>query len=66
MAVTKEEERHLLEASVFMDQNECQTVIPAAREIQGKTDQEILDQLTRGGKAFGEAAKEKFSRRGEW
>lgn len=66
MAVTKEEERHLLEASVFMDQNECQTVIPAAREIQGKTDQEILDQLSSGGKAFGEAAKEKFSRRGEW
>ena len=31
LAITAEEEKHLLEASIFMDQNECNTVIPAAR-----------------------------------
>ena len=66
LAVTREEEHRLLEASVFMDQNECQTVIPAARAIQGKSDAEILDQLGNASKAFGEAAREKFSRSGEW
>lgn len=66
MAINKEEESRLLEAAVFMDQNECQTVIPAAREIQGKSNDEILDQLSSAGKAFGAAAKQKFSRDGEW
>ena len=66
MAINKDEEAHLLEAAVFMDQNECQTVIPAARAIQGKTDKEILEQLSEASKNFGDAAAEKFSRRGEW
>ncbi len=66
MAITAEEEAQLLEAAVFMDQNECQTVIPAARNIQGKSDAEILDQLSTAGQAFGAAAKKKFARDGEW
>ena len=66
MAVNKDEEKHLLEAAVFMDQNECQTVIPAARNIQGKTDEQILTQLSEASNQFGTAATEKFARRGEW
>lgn len=66
IAVTEEEEKHLLEAAVFMDQNECNTVIPAARDIQGKSNAEILEQLRTAGQEFGKAAKDKFSRLGEW
>ena len=66
MAISKEEESQLLEAALFMDKNECDTVIPAARSVQGKTDQQILDQLGTASQAFQKAAQEKFKRSGEW
>ncbi len=66
MAVTKEEEASLLHASQFMDRNECETVIPAACNIQGKTTAEILDQMGAAGAAFGAAAQKEFARKGEW
>ena len=66
LAVTEEEEERLLDASVFMDQNETNTVIPAARDFQGKSTEEMIQQLAAAGKAFGEAARAKFSSDGEW
>ncbi|MCZ6671604.1 MAG: hypothetical protein O7C75_01565 [Verrucomicrobia bacterium] len=49
-----------------MDQNECNTVIPAARSTSGKSTREILDSFIEAGEAFGKAVKEKFSGEGEW
>ena len=66
LAVPAEDEEKLLDASVFMDQNECNTVIPAARSASGKSTDEILESINEAGKAFGEAVKKKFSGEGEW
>lgn len=66
LAVTPEEESQLLEASIFMDQNECNTVIAAARSCDGLTSQEAVDQINAAGREFGKATREKFSREGEW
>ena len=37
IVIPPEDEKNLLEASVFMDSNECQTIIPAARDVLGRT-----------------------------
>ena len=66
LAVPKEDESKLLEASRFMDSNECNTVIPAARGAAGKTFEQVLKEMDAAGAAFGKAAKQKFSRQGEW
>ncbi len=66
LAIPSGEEADLLDAAVFMDENECNTVIPAARNVQGKSTSEILQQLRGAGEAFQQAAKGKFGRRGEW
>ncbi|MCB0012137.1 MAG: RraA family protein, partial [Anaerolineales bacterium] len=42
LAVPPEDEERLLDAAVFMDQNETNTVIPAARDFQGKTTEELI------------------------
>lgn len=66
MAIPLEDEEALLDASVFMDQNECNTVIAAARSTQGKSTEEILESFKQAGAEFGKAAKEKFNQGGEW
>ncbi|MCA9987473.1 MAG: hypothetical protein KDE59_24360, partial [Anaerolineales bacterium] len=66
LAVPPEDEERLLDAAVFMDQNETNTVIPAARDFQGKTTEELIQQLLAAGQAFGAATRAKFHGEGEW
>ncbi len=66
MVIPPEDEAQLLEAAVFMDQNETNTVIPAARSSSGKTNEELIEALSEAGKAFAAATKEKFKNKGEW
>ncbi|MBM3860916.1 MAG: RraA family protein [Verrucomicrobia bacterium] len=66
LAIPFGEERGLLEAATFMDANECNTVIPAARDIAGRSKEEILKNMKAAGAAFGKAARAKFQRKGEW
>lgn len=66
LALPKEDEPRLLEAALFMDQNECNTEISVARSASGKTTKQLLDELDDAGQRFGSAAKEKFGRAGEW
>ncbi len=66
MAVPEEDEARLLEAAVFMDANECHSVIPAARSASGLTHEQLIQQLGEAGAQFGAAAKAKFQREGEW
>ena len=66
LIIPEEDQASLLEASVFMDKNECDTLIAAARDADGLTTQETLDSLRQANKAFNQAAEDKFGRRGEW
>ncbi len=66
MVIPPEDEVNLLEASVFMDQNETNTVIPAARDSAGKSSEELIQALTAAGKVFSQAAIDKFGNKGEW
>ncbi len=66
LAVPKEDEARLLDASRFMDANECHTVIPAARGAAGKPFDQVLAEMDAAAAAFNRAAQEKFSRKGEW
>lgn len=66
LVIPAEDEARLLEAARFMDSNECNTVIPAARGAAGKPTEQILAEINAAGAAFGAAAREKFGKKGEW
>lgn len=66
LAIPLGEERTLLEAAAFMDANECNTMIGAARASGGKSVEEILADMEAAARAFGEATQAKFKRGGEW
>ena len=66
LAIPDEDASQLLEASRFMDSNECKTVIPAGRGAVGKSTEEILADMDAASQAFGVAVKEKFGKQGEW
>ncbi len=56
----------LLEASIFMDNNECNTIIAAARSSAGKSSEQILKELNEASYLFGKEVKNKFGGKGEW
>jgi len=66
LAIPPGEEKGLLDAAVFMDQNECNTVIKTARGASGLTHTELLKQLNQSVTDFGEAARNKFRSPGEF
>lgn len=65
LAVPVDDEARLLHAARFMDSNECQHVIQAAREATGRTTDEILERFERAARAFRENAAAEFGRQGE-
>ena len=60
LAIPNEDEQGLLEASRFMDANECNTLIAAARNSIGKSMKNVLAELDEATSRFKQAAKEKF------
>jgi regulator of RNase E activity RraA len=66
LVIPPEDEAAVLEAAVFMDGNECDTLIAAGRASVGRSPREIADALDRGALAFTRAAAERFGRQGEW
>lgn len=66
LAVPFGEEKELLDASVYMDQNECNTVIAAARDSNLIDKRYLLDALNMASKQFGENAKGRFGKSGEF
>ncbi len=66
LAIPEEDYPRLVEAVAFMDANECNTIIPAAREASGKSTSEILSAINTAGAQFNQAAQAKFNRHGEW
>ncbi|MCA9193122.1 MAG: RraA family protein [Planctomycetales bacterium] len=59
------DESKLLAAAIQMDQNECNTIIAAARSAHGLTRDETLAQIDQAAKEFGHRTREQFGRRGE-
>lgn len=66
LAIPPEDEEALLEAVVFMDSNECRTMISAARNSVGRTPDEIVERVTTASREFREATRQRFSTSGEW
>ena len=66
ISLTEDEEARILDAARFMDSNECATVIRAARDCQGKSCDDLLQQIAEASAAFKQAAKQKFGAPGEW
>ena len=65
LAVPKADEAKLLEAAIFMDTNEINHVIRAARETMGKSSDEITEALDRASEAFSRDLREKFGKHGD-
>ena len=66
LAIPDEDQERLLEATLFMDSNECKTVIPAGRSSHGKTFDIILEEFNQAVSRFAAATVEKFGKKGEW
>jgi 4-hydroxy-4-methyl-2-oxoglutarate aldolase len=66
LVIPPEDQAGLLEASRFMDANECETVIPAARSAAGLTQEQILANLEAAIRQFSDNASRRFNRQGEW
>lgn len=67
LVIPPEDQQHLLEAVLFMDRNECETVIPAARNSGGKSFDRIRADIRDAGTRFQAAVAEQFDREsGEW
>jgi 4-hydroxy-4-methyl-2-oxoglutarate aldolase len=66
MAIGEEDQQGLLDAAIFMDNNELNTVIAAGRESAGSSSDEVVAALEDAAKRFNAAVEKKFGRRGEW
>jgi len=66
LVIPEEDEDNLLHAALFMDSNECNTVIPAARSGVGKPMNLILESLNEAFRQFGDRVQQELKRQGEW
>ena len=65
LAIPREDERRLLEAARFMDDNECNYVIPAGRDTAGRTKEEILENMLEAGGRSQQEIEGRYGRKGE-
>ena len=66
MAIPADDEDQLLEAARFMDHNECANLLPVVRGVQGKSNDQVLDDFEKAFAQFRQTIKDKFARKGEW
>ena len=66
LVIPTEDELALADAAAFMDANECETVIAAARSSAGLTRDQILEELAEAGRKFDENRRRHFPTGGEW
>ena len=66
LAIPSGEEQRLLEAVAFMDANECDTMIAAARGASGYNTKQVLARMDEATQEFSVRAQKKFGKRGEW
>lgn len=66
LVVPTEDQAGLLHAARFMDRNECNTIIAAARSNSDKSSEQLLQELEIASQAFDAAAQQEFGGKGEW
>jgi 4-hydroxy-4-methyl-2-oxoglutarate aldolase len=66
LALPDEDVPSVLEAARFMDANECNTLIAAARSASGKTTEQFLAEVQQAAADFGRAASEAYQRKAEF
>ena len=66
LVIPPAEQLGLLEAARFMDANECQTVIPAARGPAGRSTERLRSDIDAAVQRFAQATQDRFGRSGEW
>lgn len=66
LAIPDEDSAELLDSARFMDANECNTLIEAARNSTGKSTEQILAEMDAAASKFKAAAMARFAREGEW
>ncbi len=64
--IPSDAQKRLLEAARFMDDNECNTVIPAGADAAGLSTEEVLAQMKSAGARFNAATRRQFKRGGKW
>ncbi len=64
LVIPDEDIENLLDAAIFMDNNECNTIIAAARSASGKSTEQILKALNDASAEFAKAVKNKFGNKG--
>jgi regulator of RNase E activity RraA len=66
LVIPQEDQERLLDAVLFMDGNECDTVIHAARSAVGKSFEQLLANMQEAGAGFSKKVGERFRSKGEW
>ena len=66
LIIPEEDQGQLLEAARFMDSNECQTMIAAARNVSGMSTKEILRAIDTACDKFDKNTQARYGRKGEW
>jgi 4-hydroxy-4-methyl-2-oxoglutarate aldolase len=61
LAIPPEDEQKVLAATAFMDANECDTLIAAARQGTGHRLPDVMEKLEAAAEAFGDAAAQRFA-----
>ena len=66
LVIPEEDQAQLLNAARFMDSNECQTMIAAARQVSGMPKEEILTAIDKACDEFSKRTLARFAKKGEW
>jgi regulator of RNase E activity RraA len=67
LIIPEEDQAGILQASLFMDNNECETVISAALAFDRVEEQiQIAENMNESARAFNEAAVANSGKKGEW
>ena len=66
LVIPSQDQAQLLEAARFMDSNECQTMIAAARNVSGMPMEGILTVIDKACDEFSKRTHAKFAKKGEW
>ena len=67
LIIPEEDQEHILKATIFMDNNECETVIGASMAYDTAEDQlKLVSKMNEAAKKFAKAAEKEYGRKGEW